>query len=376
MSRALWIPGADRTSRFYGGKYPWSDMPVIEKLLLHSTETPKTSGCPGYYDGSMAPTVTINPWRGHQKIWQHFAINRPARALVNPASTPVSENRDGVFQVEIIGYSDPALGKKYGCYLPDLADDELDYLAEMLAFVAREWDVETTLPPTWPLYKVSSWAAMNAARMTSSEYDRYRGLLAHLHASGNGHSDVALNARALKAKIDIRKGGGVGPTLNRGDTGAPVAELQKMLNATGANLTVDGSFGPGTEAAVKVFQASKGLPVTGVVDSKTLAALKVASTPPPPAPVPAPSQETTMLAYRVNSTDRAIYDPVVITDGFEMRWVTTYAAWLALKEGFKSSTGRDLLAVPVDSLDGLAVVWVGPKPSETYPIPAGITVAP
>jgi hypothetical protein len=354
VSRALWIPGADRTSRFYGGKYPWSDMPVIEKLLIHSTETPKTSGCPGYYDGSMAPTVTINPWRGHQKIWQHFAINRPARALVNPSSTPVSENRDGVFQVEIIGYSDPALGKKYGCYLPDLADDELDYLAEMLGFVAAEWDVPTTLPPTWPLYKVSSWAAMNAARMTSSEYDRHHGLISHLHASGNSHSDAAINIRALKPKVDAVKARlQNGPTLNRGDTGAPVAELQKMLNATGANLTVDGSFGPGTEAAVKTFQSSHVLPVTGVVDARTLAALKVAST-----PTPITYKEPTMVFIRVENTR-----PVFVSNGIERRWVQDPNDFVALQAAIRAEGGKgavtDIKADQLDAFGGL----VGPEPT-------------
>lgn len=49
--------------------------------------------------------------------------------------------------------------------------------------------------------------------------------------------------------------------------------LQKALNRHGANLKVDGKFGKNTEEAVKAFQASKGLPQTGVVDTKTAAAL-------------------------------------------------------------------------------------------------------
>lgn len=49
--------------------------------------------------------------------------------------------------------------------------------------------------------------------------------------------------------------------------------LQKALNRHGANLKVDGKFGKNTEEAVKAFQKSKGLPQTGVVDTKTAAAL-------------------------------------------------------------------------------------------------------
>lgn len=202
MSKALFIPDADRTSRWFGNKYNGVLQSYLHKMLLHSTETPKTSACPGYSDGATAPTITINPWPGFRHTWQHFQNNESARALGNPASTPVSENKDGVFQVEIIGYSDPALGRKYGCYLPELPEAGMDYLAKELAFVHREWDIPVTLPSVWPLYKVSSWAAMDDAHMTSAQYDAYRGILAHLHApKPSSHGDVAINYRLLRDKI-------------------------------------------------------------------------------------------------------------------------------------------------------------------------------
>ena len=209
MAGALYIPGADRTSRWFYDDFPNAAMPRIDKTLLHSTETPKTSGCPGYQSGAVAPQVTINPWAGYRKIWQHFPINRPGRALGNPSSTPVSENKDNVFQVEIIGYSDPDNGRRYGCYLPEMTSGDLDYLAEMLAFVHEEWPHSTGLPSTWPLYKVSSWPAMDAAHMSSSRYDAFEGILAHLHAPlPSTHGDVALRIQTLKAKIDTLLTGG------------------------------------------------------------------------------------------------------------------------------------------------------------------------
>lgn len=60
------------------------------------------------------------------------------------------------------------------------------------------------------------------------------------------------------------------PTLRRGDRGDAVKDLQRRLGG----LTVDGSFGPATEAKVKEFQRSKGLVVDGIVGAKTWAALK------------------------------------------------------------------------------------------------------
>ena len=37
----------------------------------------------------------------------------------------------------------------------------------------------------------------------------------------------------------------------------------------GLGIDADGSFGPGTEVAVKTFQKKEGLPVTGIVDEET-----------------------------------------------------------------------------------------------------------
>ncbi|NBC31147.1 MAG: N-acetylmuramoyl-L-alanine amidase [Alphaproteobacteria bacterium] len=65
------------------------------------------------------------------------------------------------------------------------------------------------------------------------------------------------------------------------DSGKEVVEVQTLLNRHGADLTVDGKFGQKTAAAVRAFQEQKGLPVTGSVDDKTLAALRK-----PPAQVP------------------------------------------------------------------------------------------
>lgn len=86
------------------------------------------------------------------------------------------------------------------------------------------------------------------------------------------------------------------PTIQLGDTGAAVTTAQTDLNkwhaatpSTNAAVTVDGSYGVLTEAAVKSFQGAKKLTMDGIVGPATWAILK--TTPPvptPPAP-PAPS---------------------------------------------------------------------------------------
>jgi putative chitinase len=63
------------------------------------------------------------------------------------------------------------------------------------------------------------------------------------------------------------------PLLRRGARGDSVAELQKLLAKAGFSLVADGDFGPGTEAAVRAFQQSKGLGADGVVGPASWRAL-------------------------------------------------------------------------------------------------------
>lgn len=65
--------------------------------------------------------------------------------------------------------------------------------------------------------------------------------------------------------------------LRYGSRGADVQHLQELLNKWLSHrplLVVDGEFGTRTEAAVRVFQASIGIAIDGIVGMKTWAALK------------------------------------------------------------------------------------------------------
>lgn len=63
------------------------------------------------------------------------------------------------------------------------------------------------------------------------------------------------------------------PTLRKGAKGDHVEWLQKLLNKSGAKLDIDGRFGPGTETAVKKFQARQKFTADGSVGPQTWAAL-------------------------------------------------------------------------------------------------------
>jgi peptidoglycan hydrolase-like protein with peptidoglycan-binding domain len=65
------------------------------------------------------------------------------------------------------------------------------------------------------------------------------------------------------------------PLTSQGDQAHPVPTLQYLLRARGHTVTVDGIFGPLTDAAVRAFQASRGLAVDGIVGPNTWTALIV-----------------------------------------------------------------------------------------------------
>jgi peptidoglycan hydrolase-like protein with peptidoglycan-binding domain len=55
--------------------------------------------------------------------------------------------------------------------------------------------------------------------------------------------------------------------------GDGVRAVQQALVSAGIDVTVDGVFGPGTDAAVKQFQTQKGLTADGIVGPATRSAL-------------------------------------------------------------------------------------------------------
>ena len=63
------------------------------------------------------------------------------------------------------------------------------------------------------------------------------------------------------------------PVAQNGSQGHPIRTLQFLLRARGHNLTVDGMFGPATEAAVKAFQTSKGMTADGILSAQTWSTL-------------------------------------------------------------------------------------------------------
>jgi hypothetical protein len=186
-------PGASR-AQWFGDEYPGVDMGGVDKVLLHTTET---GSWPGYGGGASAPNLTYNPttheWR------QHFHLERSARALRDPSGTAVRENRDRVCQVEIICSCDRSFADRYGYpHVTELDDQALRDLGAFVRFMHDTFGVPLRAADRWLPYPQSY--GDSAVRMSGAEYDAFRGVLGHQHASGNSHGDPgSLNVTQIMA---------------------------------------------------------------------------------------------------------------------------------------------------------------------------------
>lgn len=129
----------------------------------------------------------------------------------------------------------------------------------------------------------------------------------------------------------------------KGQRSGCVTELQSLLNHHGADLAVDGEFGPLTDGAVRDFQAEKGLTVDGRVGPNTKAALYGVVTPPSSPPpgggygkileVAAAEVGTVEGSARANSYGAAV-GLSLSTNNYA--WCATFVSWVARQTGATS----------------------------------------
>ena len=118
--------------------------------------------------------------------------------------------------------------------------------------------------------------------------------------------------------------------LRRGSRGEDVRQLQLDLRNAGFDpIQIDGIFGPNTDAAVREFQASRGLDVDGIVGPLTRAAL--AQPVPPPPPPPPPTRFVRRSAWSLQSEANP-FDPITLAyaravQAMQARPITDPTSW-------------------------------------------------
>ncbi len=164
------------------------------------------------------------------------------------------------------------------------------------------------------------------------------------------------------------------PVLKRGDKSPDVMEAQELLNRNGAILDPDGDFGGGTEDAVREFQAARGIPLTGIID--TLAWRELRALPEPSRDIP-----TRAVAFigREEVGSRRLYEMnsrptwpggasgVTIGIGYDLGYQATFEAdWAGLLTASQMAAlkqwigirGSGAAAGPA-ALAGIAIPWSG-----------------
>jgi hypothetical protein len=177
------LKGANITAQWYQDAYLGLFFAYLEKVCLHTTET---KGWPGYSGGASAPNATYHPLL--RSIRQHFENNRSARALRDPSDTFVRENRDRVWQLEIVAYSDYALARSVGgLWIGDLRDEHYEDIAWMLIQLHRDLGLPLTSQIRWA---EGQKTYVSGRRLSSSGWDACRGIATHFAVSGNTHWDA------------------------------------------------------------------------------------------------------------------------------------------------------------------------------------------
>jgi peptidoglycan hydrolase-like protein with peptidoglycan-binding domain len=108
----------------------------------------------------------------------------------------------------------------------------------------------------------SGWAFIRSVRYQCAE---------DLHEMGMS----AYTAAAFASWCGVPNLPSVRLVIEPGSTGIVVEQLQVALVALGYNIAVDGTYGPGTEQAVRDFQSRNGLEVDGIAGPDTREALGV-----------------------------------------------------------------------------------------------------
>lgn len=145
----------------------------------------------------------------------------------------------------------------------------------------------------------------NATLNVLKRFQQAKGLAVTGKADAATMSALGLSGSAPAAS------GGTTPTdgvLARGATGAQVVRLQQALMKSGIAVVggADGVFGAGTEAAVKRFQANKGLPQTGQADTATSTALGLTGGAPAPQTPAAPTGASRYVGLKLGSSGAAV----------------------------------------------------------------------
>ena len=289
---AIFLPTAERkTFRGKPGSVPRRrDAP--SRIVIHTTET---NQLPGYSNGGSAPHFTVGVGHpgslvhepmGAVRVWQHFSLDRTARALRHPKGTAETNHMGAhCIQIECVTYigDQPAHGivGNRGKLPPPLE--------AALAGLVRE--IVTTLGDINIDERPGLWTADNShganarQRLTDDQWESFNGICGHQHVPHNTHWDPG--AFDIKSFFKLLKRESAGSGARPSPINPPVAADWPLLLESGdrsdrvemvrgaLQMLGYGDFDPSdlysdkVAAAVTAFQKSERILVDGIWGPQT-----------------------------------------------------------------------------------------------------------
>ena len=287
-------------------------------VIVHHTATPNSADLSQSHAYSLARSIQLSHFgRGWSDSGQQFTITRGGYILEgrHRSIEAVQGGQQHVRGAHCEGFNDISVGIEnegtYGTSPPPAA--LYSQLVRLCAYICGQYGIPSTsiyghrdfvntacpgdalyaqLPGLrrdvalqlgeaarpWPTVRVGT---PGEVAWTVQLLLRARGQ--NVGADGSFGPATEAAVRTFQSSVGIVSDGVVGPqtwerlvvTLRAGTGGDAVKALQRQLLEAGESLGVDGSFGPGTEAALRRFQAVSGVTVDGFAGPATWSALAV-----------------------------------------------------------------------------------------------------
>ncbi|MDR7276927.1 peptidoglycan recognition protein family protein [Catenuloplanes atrovinosus] len=236
----------------WGARPPSEPITVLatppNKIIVHHTASANSTDLSRAHAEALARSIQADHMsRGFIDTGQHFTISRGGFTLEGRhRSLEVLQAGGGhVASAHTTGQNDEAVGiENEGTYTTAVPPAALyDQLVALCTDICRAWGFNPR-----EIYGHRDFAA------TACPGDVLYARLATLRTDVAGRLGVAVDPW---------------PTFGEGARGQHVRTIQHLLRQHGATVTADGAFGPATAAAVRAFQTSRGLTADGVVGPPT-----------------------------------------------------------------------------------------------------------
>ncbi len=288
---ATWLASADRRERVAGHRPRRGDAPP--RIVLHTTETPSL---PGYSNGKSAPHFTVGVGHpeslrklsaGQVRVWQHFPMNRTARALRGgPGKAETNHMGSHCIQIEMITYvgDTPNRPGNRGRLPAPLMEAVAGVVRQIVAEIPGINIDSYPAPERW---RASGGYGLEAPqRFSDREWERFNGICGHQHVPHNTHwdpggFDIARFVGLVKGtapspsppadgRIEEAARTGWPRLLRQGDRCREVAVIRAVLQGLGyGDLGKSRLFSQKLDGALRAFQAAEAIDVDGIWGPET-----------------------------------------------------------------------------------------------------------